>query len=179
MRALISFPETIVDSIQVCYTAHTKQKEAKRMGLFDGLKTMFDIVKGGIEAYKATEKLDEIVAKIMAEYKDQLTAGDLALYDAFQALKEKKEAEQDTEKANAMIEEVEKAEVAFLMSAASGEAIPAELKDTVRGALEAYTKANNAPMEILEKRFMAMAKTDEEKAFVQQMMDETKAEEEK
>ena len=60
-----------------------------------------------------------------------------------------------------------------------GEAIPAELKDTVRGALEAYTKANNAPMEILEKRFMAMAKTDEEKAFVQQMMDETKAEEQK
>ncbi len=149
------------------------------MGLFDGLKTMIDIVKGGIEAYKATEKLDETVEKIMAEFKNQLTAGDMELYGAFQALKEKKAAEQDTEKANAMIEEVEKAEVAFLMSVAGGEAIPAELKDAIKAALENYTKANNAPAEILEKRFMEMAKTEEEKEFVRQMMDEAKAEENK
>ena len=69
------------------------------MGLFDGLKTMFDIVKGGIEAYKATEKMDEIVAKILAEYKASLRDEDSALYAAYTALKEKKEATQDLDAA--------------------------------------------------------------------------------
>lgn len=39
------------------------------MGLFDGLKTMIDIVKGGIEAYKATEKMDQIAAQLLADNK--------------------------------------------------------------------------------------------------------------
>ena len=147
------------------------------MGLFDGLKTMFDIVKGGIEAYKATEKMDEIVAKIMAEYQGSLRDEDSALYAAYTALKAKKEATQDQDAANAMIEEVEKAEVAFLLSVTENPAIPAELKDAVKAAIENYIKANNAPMEMLEKRFMQMAKTDEEKAFVQQMIDDVKKEE--
>lgn len=56
-------------------------------------------------------------------------------------------------------------------------AVPAELKDTIKAAIENYIKANNAPMEMLEKRFMKMAKTDEEKEFVKQMMDEVKNEE--
>lgn len=147
------------------------------MGLLDGLKTMIDIVKGGIEAYKATEKMDEIVAKIMAEYKEHLRDEDLALYTAYTAMKEKKDATTDQEAANAMIEEVEKAEVEFLMSVADNQAVPAELKETIKAAIETYIKANNAPMEMLEKRFMKMAKTEEEKAFVQQMMDEVKKEE--
>lgn len=147
------------------------------MGLFDGLKTMFDIVKGGIEAYKATEKMDEIVAKIMAENKESLRDEDLALYSAYTALKEKKDAAKDQEAANAMIEEVEKAEVEFLMSVAENSGISPEVKDAIKAAIETYIKANNAPMEILEKRFMKMAKTDEEKEFVKQMMDEAKKEE--
>ena len=147
------------------------------MGLFDGLKTMFDIVKGGIEAYKATEKMDEIVAKIMAEKKESLRDEDLALYSAYTALKEKKDATKDQEAANAMIEEVEKAEVEFLMSVAENSGISPEVKDAIKAAIETYIKANNAPMEILEKRFMKMAKTDEEKEFVKQMMDEAKKEE--
>lgn len=146
------------------------------MGLFDGLKTMFDIVKGGIEAYKATEKMDEITAKLLAEHKDSLRDKDAALYAAYTALKEKKEATTDQEAANAMIEEVEKAEVAFLLSVAENPAIPAELKDAVKAAIENYIKANNAPMEMLGKRFMEMAKTDEEREFVKQMMDEVKQE---
>lgn len=147
------------------------------MGLFDGLKTMFDIVKGGIEAYKATEKMDEVVAKIMAENKESLRDEDLALYSAYTALKEKKDAAKDQEAANAMIEEVEKAEVEFLMSVAENSGISPEVKDAIKAAIETYIKANNAPMEILEKRFMKMAKTDEEKEFVKQMMDEAKKEE--
>ena len=147
------------------------------MGIFDGLKTMIDIVKGGIEAYKATEKMDEIVAKILAEYKDSLRDEDSALYAAYTAMKEKKEAEKDQEKANAMIEEVEKAETEFLMSVSDNPSIPADLKATIKAAIETYIKANNAPMEMLEKRFMKMAKTDEEKEFVKQMMDEVKQEE--
>ena len=70
-----------------------------------------------------------------------------------------------------------KAEVEFLMSVAENPAISAELKDTIKAAIENYIKANNAPMEMLEKRFMKMAKTDEEKEFVRQMMDEVKKEE--
>lgn len=147
------------------------------MGLFDGLKTMIDIVKGGIEAYKATEKMDEIVAKILAEYKDSLRDEDAALYAAYTAMKEKKEAEKDQEAANAMIEEVEKAEVEFLLSVSENPAVPAELKDAVKAAIENYIKANNAPMEMLEKRFMKMAKTEEEKEFVRQMMDDVRKEE--
>lgn len=101
----------------------------------------------------------------------------MALYAAYTAMKEKKDATTDQEAANAMIEEAEKAEVEFLMSAAENPAISAELKDTIKAAIETYIKANNAPMEALEKRFMKMAKTDEEKEFVKQMMDEVKQEE--
>lgn len=66
--------------------------------------------------------------------------------------------------------------MAFLLSVAENPAIPAELKDAVKAAIENYIKANNAPMEMLGKRFMEMAKTDEEKEFVKQMMDEVKQE---
>ena len=41
------------------------------MGLFDTLKVMKDIVKGGVAAYQADEKLDELIKRIKEDYKDK------------------------------------------------------------------------------------------------------------
>lgn len=144
------------------------------MGLFDGLKTMVDIVKAGVEAVKATDKMDEVVEKVREDYKKQLTDDEKALLKQYRTLKKKHEETEDLDEANAMIEDVEKAEVEFLMAVTQNPELPDDLKDEMKAAVEGYIRANDAPMEIIEKRFMKMAKTDEEKDFVRQLMEEAK-----
>ena len=148
------------------------------MGLFDGLKTMVDIVKAGVESVKATDKMDAVVEKVKDEYKKALTEDEKALLKQYKKLKEKYEEEDDLDKANAMVDDVEKAEVEFLMAITKNPDLPDDLKDEIKAAVEAYIKANDAPAEILEKRLMNMAKTDEEKDFVRQMVEAAKEDEE-
>ena len=72
--------------------------------------------------------------------------------------------------------DVEKAEAEFLMSLVENPNIPAEFKKEIQAALAAWTKANDAPAEMMEKYFMKMAKTEKEKDFVRKMMEEAKKE---
>ncbi len=51
------------------------------MGLFDGLKAMVDIVKTGIDAVKATDKMDAVVEKVMDSCEDALSPEQNALYN--------------------------------------------------------------------------------------------------
>ena len=146
------------------------------MGLFDGLKTMVDIVKAGIESVKATDKMDAIVERLKNEYSQILSEDEKALLEKFTDLKKKYDETDDTDEANAMIDDVEKAETEFLLAVIRNPELPEELVSEIKAAMEAYMKANDAPMEKLEKRFMAMAKTDEEKEFVRKMMEEAREE---
>ena len=77
------------------------------MGLFDGLKMMGDIVKGGIAMAKACEKLDELTLKAVSEYDKFFTPKQKEMYANYKLLKDKQEATEDVDTQNAMSDEVE------------------------------------------------------------------------
>ena len=65
------------------------------MGLFDTFKAVGDIIKGGIESYKADSKLDDILAELWTSYEDKLTSADKEAYLNYKMLQEKIEAQND------------------------------------------------------------------------------------
>ena len=139
------------------------------MGLFDGLKIMGDIIGGGIEAAKAGLKLDELVEKSVNEYDSKRTAAEKKLYTDYLLLKDKQDKEKDQEKSNAMIEDVEAAEVAYLTAVSKNRAMPAEFTSEITVALIDFKKANGAAMEKVKNRMLKMAKTDAERQEVLEM----------
>lgn len=142
------------------------------MGLFDGLKIMGDIISGGIAAAKAGFKLDEYCEKSVNEYDSIRTEADRRLYDEYLTLKAKKESETDQEKANAMIEEVEAAQVVYLNSFRKNPAVPEELAAEITLAVAEFRKANNAAMEKIRDRLLAAAETEEERQEVLKAFEE-------
>ena len=147
------------------------------MGLFDNLKLVKDLVKGGIEAVKATDQLDALVETSQTTYASRLSPRNKKFYKDFKALKDKQDGLEDIDAANAMMDEVEGAEVDYLLSLLMNKSLPKEFHSEITQAVEEYHKANNAPYEILEKRFLKMARTEEERQFVNQMMEEVKKDE--
>lgn len=145
------------------------------MGLFDGLKIMGDIIKGGIAAAKAGFKLDELCEKTLNEYDSLRSDTDRKLYDEYMALKTKQQNETDQDKANAMIEEVAAAQVAYLNSFRKNPAVPEEFAAGITLAVAEFKKANNSAFEKIRDRLLAAAETEEErqevlKAFEEEMM---------
>ena len=146
------------------------------MGLFDGIKLAADLVKGGIAAFKASEKLEELVKRSQDEYKNLVSADAEKLYQEYVNLDHAKGKETDTDKQNALTEKVEAAAVAYLSALAADASFPKAFRDETTQALAAYAKANDMPMEIFEKHMLKQAKTDEEKAEVRKALEEMKAE---
>ena len=146
------------------------------MGLFDNLKMVKDIVKSGIDAFKANEKLDELVKRSLSEFGAKITPAEKELYNSYKKLKDKYENTEDIDAANAMMEEVEQSELAYLLSLAENKAIPEEFRNAVRDAAAEYARANGAAIDIVGKRMMKAAKTDEEKKYVEDMIAELRKE---
>ncbi len=142
--------------------------------MFEGLKTMKDIVQGGIDAVKASGKLDKVVEESRKDYKEELTDEDRKLFNQYKKLKEKHEAEQDMEKANAMIEEVEAAEVAYLLSLTKNKDLPKAFRRQVQEAVDAYAESNEAVYGIVEKAMLRYAKDEEEKELVRKAVKKEK-----
>jgi len=147
------------------------------MGLFDGLFAAADILKGGIAAFKATEKLEELATTSMDDYDDVLTDESRKLYQTYVDLHAKQEDTEDIDEQNAMTDDVEGALVAYLVSLGANSSLPRSFRNEVQGAIVEYQKANDLSFDLLEKRFMKMAKTDEERDFVRQCMEEAKKDE--
>ena len=150
--------------------------------MFESIKAMKDIVSAGIDAYKASEHLDAVVKEAKNEYKEQFTDDEKALWKQVKSLKKEHDAvdtssgKEAQEKANALLTEVEKAEMAFLMALSKNKDLPKEFRKECKAAVTNYIKTNDdAPVEILEKYLMKAAKTDEERESVHQMIEEAMA----
>lgn len=145
------------------------------MGLFDGLKLAADLVKGGIAAFKASEKLEELVKRSRDECKNLVKPEQEQLYQEYANLDSAKSRETDTDKQNALTEKVEAAAVAYLSALAADASYPQAFRAEVTQALAEYAKTNDMPAEIFEKHMMKQAKTEEEKAEVRKALEEIKA----
>ena len=145
-------------------------------GLFSGIKLAADMIKGGIASMKAVEKMDQLVERSRTEYAKNISPAEEQLYQAYKKLNAEQEAEQDTEKSSNLMEKTEAAEVQYLMALADDAAFPREFQAEIILALAEYCKTNDAPMEAVEKYMMGMAKDDEEKAAVREILDGAKKE---
>ena len=144
------------------------------MGLFDGIKLAADLVKGGIAAFKASEKLDELVKRSQDEHKALVNPEQAKLYRDYKSIADAKEKESDIDKQNAMTEKAEAAQVAYLSALEADAAFPKAFRAEITLALEDFRKANDLPEEIFAKHMAAQAKTEEEKAEVWRILDEAK-----
>ena len=143
--------------------------------MFEGLKMAADLIKSGINSYKACEKMDTLVEKTQTEFKSKLKPADLALYTKFKKAKEKEENAPETlsdEEKTALTDAKEAAEFLYLSSLTRNGALPAELKNEILGVLKEYK--DSSPEEIFERSMMRYAKTPEEKETIQQFINEAK-----
>ena len=146
------------------------------MGLFDGIKMAADLVKGGIAAFKASEKLEELVKRSQDEFKSSINAEENRLYQQYVKLDSARANEEDTEKSNELTSKVEAAAVAYLSALAADSAFPKEFRSEITLALKEYAKTDAFAQEIFEKHMMAQAKTPEEKEEVRKALEDMKAE---
>ena len=142
------------------------------MGLFDGIKLVGDLVKGGIAAFKASEKLEALVERSRNEFKSLIKPEQEQLYQKYATLNHAKGKEEDVEKQNALTDKVEAAAVAYLSALAADDAFPKDFRDEITQALREYVHANEGAMDdILGNYLMKQAKTDEEKEAVRLMLE--------
>ena len=147
------------------------------MGLFDGIKLMGDIVKAGVAAFKSSEKLEALTDRSRTEC-GGFHPEQEKLYQECRALRAAREKEEDTEKANALTEQIEAAEVKYLASLEEDTSIDKAFRAEITLALQEYARTNSEDGvmdDILGKYLMKQAKTDEEKEGVRLMMEGGKA----
>ena len=109
------------------------------MGLLDTFKAVGDIIKGGIESYKADSKLDDILADVWTSYEDKLTSADKEAYLKYKVLQEKIDAQQSKDSSkvtNEMNEERDAAKLAYALQLAKNDSLPEELKSSLEMAVE-------------------------------------------
>lgn len=142
------------------------------MGLFDGIKLVGDIVKAGVAAFKASEKLEALVKRSQDEFKSLIKPEQERLYQKYATLDYAKVKEEDVEKQNAMTEKVEAAAVAYLAALAEDDAFPKDFRAEITLALREYARANEGAInDVLGNYLMKQAKTDEEKEAVRLFME--------
>ena len=148
------------------------------MGLLDGLFLAKDLIASGINAFKASERLEELVGQSIDYYDGVLTEDNKALYAGYKTIKAKQDAIENIDEQNAMTEDVEKAMVAFLVSVSANSSVSEKFRSDVRTAIAEWQKSNDAPDDIFEKYMMKQAKTEEEREAVRQIMEEIAKDEE-
>lgn len=142
------------------------------MGLFDSLFMAKDIIASGINAVKASGRLEELVGQTIDYYDNVLSDENREFYKAYKELKAKQEAIEDLDERNAVGEEVEKAMVAYLVSVSANTAVSEKFRSDVRDAVAEWKKSNNSAAEIVEKYMMKEAKTEEEREEVRKALQE-------
>ena len=113
------------------------------MGLFDTLKVMKDIVSGGIESFKAGEKLEELIEKASDDYEDVLTAAEKKLYRKYEKAKEAYDDNDDTDKNNELLERMEDAQIEFLAALTDNSSLPKKFRNEIKTAIEEFKAADN------------------------------------
>lgn len=143
------------------------------MMIFDTLKVMKDIVTGGIAAYKAGEKLEELVEKSVQDYDDVLTAEEKNLYQAYQNVKIEYDAK-NTDEQQEFMSKVEDAKIAYLESLEENSSLPKSFREEIKTAIEEFKKADNKALDSLSDTLERYAENDEQKAELRKTVEESK-----
>ena len=144
------------------------------MGFFDTLKVMKDIVSGGIEAFKAGEKLDELIEKIEDDYEDELTKEEESLLKKYKKAKKANDKNEDTDKNDELLEAMEDAQLAFLEAVLENESLPKSFRREIKTAIEEFKAADNKALESVGEVLSKAAETDEDRAAVRKTINENK-----
>ena len=148
------------------------------MGFFDEIadtfKVMKDIVHGGIETYKAGEKLDELIVRVEKDFGDALTDENKNLLAAYKSSKEACEKNTDSDKNQELSTKKDDAQIAFLEALLDNSALNGEFRFEISTALKEFKKANNFALESASKTIEKYAETDEERAEVRKAFEDSK-----
>ena len=144
------------------------------MGFFDTLKVMKDIVSGGIAAYKAGEKLDELIEKATNDYDDVFTAEEKSLLNTYKKSKKAYSDNSDSDKNNELLEAMEDARLDFLAALTRNSAIPKSFKYEIDNAIKEFKKADNLALNSLGDTLEKYAEDDEQRAEIRKTLDESK-----
>ena len=144
------------------------------MGFFDTFKVMKDIVTGGIEAFKAGEKLEELIEKIEDDYEDALTAEDKKLLKAYKKAKRAYDDNDDTDKNDDLLGKMEDAQLSFLEALAGNKSLPKSFKNEIKTAIDDFKAADNKALESVGEVLSKAAETDEDRAEVRRTINEHK-----
>ena len=148
------------------------------MGLFDELKTMKEIIGGGIAAAKAGDALDDLFDRSIVQYEDLLSDQEKTLLAKAKDLREAYDQalddnDNDDEEDFTALEQWEIARSLFLTALLGNDSIPQDFKDEVKTKLEEFKVADNFADEFVEKALINMAETDEERDYIKQVMAES------
>ena len=144
------------------------------MGFFDTLKVMKDIVTGGIEAYKAGKKLDELIEKVEDDYEDALTTNDEARLKQYKKAKKAYDENTDSDNNDETLENMENARLAFLEALEDNSTLPKSLKTEIKTSIAEFKKADNKALDSLGETLEKYAENDEQRAEVRKTLDESK-----
>ena len=144
------------------------------MGFFDTLKVMKDIVSGGIASYKAGEKLDELIEKVIADYGEELSTAQENLYKKYERSKKAYDDNSDSDKTNELLEVMEDDRLAFLRAINDNNSIPRAFRKEIADAIEEFTKADNMALDSLGETLEKYAETDEQRDEIRKTLDESK-----
>lgn len=144
------------------------------MFLFDTLKVMKDIVSGGIASYKAGEKLDELIEKVMADYGEELSTAQENLYLKYERAKKAYSDNSDSNKTDDLLIAMENARIEFLESLEENSSLPNSLKNEIKTSIKEFKKADNMALDSLGEVLNKHAETDEQRAEIRKTLDESK-----
>ncbi|MBQ7515373.1 MAG: hypothetical protein IJS96_03745 [Schwartzia sp.] len=137
------------------------------MGLFGVAKVVKGIVKGGVKTYQADEALDKLMNRAEKEFGDALTPEEKALGERYRDWKRKFSRSE-------LASKVTDAKLAYMDALAANEALPEDLRDEIRRAVNGYKRAENFALDTLEEVVAAEAKPGGQRDTVRKIIDEQK-----
>ena len=148
------------------------------MGFFDEIadtfKVMKDIVDGGIESYKAGEKLDALIVRVEKNFGDALTADDKKLLAAYKTSKQAYENNTDGDKNDDLLQKMEDNRIAFLEAAEANSSLNGDFRFEIKLALKEFNRAENLALESAADTIGKYAENDEQRDQVRKAFEDSK-----
>ncbi|MBR4383419.1 MAG: hypothetical protein IKP64_07665, partial [Selenomonadaceae bacterium] len=140
----------------------------------DTFKVVKDIVNGGIESYKAGEKLDALIERVEKDFGNVLTDDDKKLLAAYKKSARAYDDNTDSDKNDSLLQKMEDDRVAFLEAAERNSSLNGDFRFEIKLALKEFAKAENIALESASNTIEKYAETDEQRAEVRKAFDDAK-----
>ena len=148
------------------------------MGFFDEIADTFkvvkDIVNGGIESYKAGEKLDALIERVEKDFGSALTDDDKNLLATYKTSKRAYDDNNDSDKNDSLLQKMEDDRIAFLEAAERNSSLNGDFRFEIKLALKEFKQADNLALESASNTIGKYAETDEQRAEVRKAFDDAK-----